>query len=315
MFKGRLLESDLQHNVNLDSQRNPVHPEHRYFVVKRDSRFLDVLQLVQLVNVLFYAFFVPFTISFNVTFTPTVICLELLSLIVQFVFVAARFRTPIVVGGRFTLDFKKVLHNYYHEGLIIDICGLLPLNLILGSALPHNSVDKMRYVLLISLLRVTRVIGIWRGIDLIDRLGIYLKTANYYVVLIKAVCIWFLLGHLMACGWYFLVNIIERNAAWTWRNQQNLLDKNVAEQYLRAYYFTINIATSIGSGDMIPQNDLERFCFCIVMTVGDSIWIFGFGLIYLFWGLQRKMDPTIELRRKIKQLEELLNAYEVQKLN
>jgi len=157
----------------------------------------------------------------------------------------------------------------------------------------------MRYVILISIIRGTRVVTTVRGIDLIDRMSIYLKAANYYVVLIQAVSVWYLLGHFIGCGWYFWVNVIERDVASTWKNQQELGDKTFAEQYLRVYYFVLNIGTGIGSGDMIPQNEVERFIFNIVMTVGDAIWCLGFGLIFLFWGLQRRMDPTVNLRRKI----------------
>lgn len=160
---------------------------------------------------------------------------------------------------------------------------------------------------MINLLRVSRAITIWRGLSLIDEFTVYLKT-SYYIILIKAIVIWFIQGHIMACSWVYLCIVIERNVTNTWFNQQELGDKTYAEQYLRAYYFSLNIATGIGSGDMIPQNDLERFCMSVFMTVGDVIWVFGFGLIWSFWGL-KVQDKKEQVHHRIKQLQELMDAY------
>jgi hypothetical protein len=33
-----------------------------------------------------------------------------------------------------------------------------------------------------------------------------------------------------------------------------------------------NVATGVGSGDMVPQNEGERFFFTIIMTAGDLLW-------------------------------------------
>jgi hypothetical protein len=80
---------------------------------------------------------------------------------------------------------------------------------------------------------------------------------------------------------------------------------------LRVYYFTLNIGTGIGSGDMVPQNELERLWFSLFRSSGDVLWAFGFSLIMYFWTLEETMDPKREIRLKIKQLEELMDSYEI----
>jgi hypothetical protein len=65
----------------------------------------------------------------------------------------------------------------------------------------------------------------------------------------------------------------------------------------------LNVATGIGSGDMFPSNELERFFISILMTTGDVLWSFGFGLIVYFWGLKRSMNERKEdLENKINAL-------------
>jgi hypothetical protein len=41
-------------------------------------------------------------------------------------------RTPIIVKGGYTLNFNLIIKNYLNNGLIFDIFGFIPLNLILG---------------------------------------------------------------------------------------------------------------------------------------------------------------------------------------
>lgn len=49
----------------------------------------------------------------------------------------------------------------------------------------------------------------------------------------------------------------------------------------------------------------------VFMTVGDVIWVFGFGLIWSFWGLKRQDKKTI-VHNKIKQLQDLMDAYSIE---
>jgi hypothetical protein len=34
----------------------------------------------------------------------------------------------------------------------------------------------------------------------------------------------------------------------------------------------LNVATGVGSGDMVPQNEGERFLISMIMTTGDLLW-------------------------------------------
>lgn len=95
----------------------------------------------------------------------------------------------------------------------------------------------------------------------------------------KAVLMFYLPGHWLACAWYFLCAVIERGKKNSWIYQQNLQNQSILDCYIRSYYLTINIATSVGSGDMYPNTELERFGVTLMMTVGDVLWSFGFGLI------------------------------------
>lgn len=198
-----------------------------------------------------------------------------------------------------------MLKNYLDEGLVIDLFGLLPLNLILGLTSPLDEIELARTVLIIAFLRFLRVTNIARGFSLVEEFTVYLTSASYYIILIKAVTIWFIQIHLLSCGWYFFSSMGENRLSLTWSIQQELSAKSLSEKYLRCYYFTLNIATGIGTGDMLPQNELERLGITVFMLLGDTTLPLGFGLLIYFWSLTRQMNLKAEVEEKIKNIQHL----------
>lgn len=59
---------------------------------------------------------------------------------------------------------------------------------------------------------------IWRGLYLIQEFTVYLRDKSYYIILIQALVIWFIQGHVMACSWVYLTLVIERDKSDTWFN-------------------------------------------------------------------------------------------------
>ena len=83
--------------------------------------------------------------------------LEALSLLVSSFVILLRFRTPVFNKGMPTLSFDKVLRHYWHNGLLADIWGMIPLNLILGYYLEQDMKELSGWpIAAIMLLRLTR---------------------------------------------------------------------------------------------------------------------------------------------------------------
>ena len=121
-----MLKTDLDLSCNFDSLGNQVKKGKSWFEVQRDSTFTKVMKIIQFINVLYIAFMIPFAIAFDYPMNTSAITIEVVSLCIQFLFVATKLRTQVFV-----------LKNYRNEGLLIDFFGLLPLYLILGIVLPQ----------------------------------------------------------------------------------------------------------------------------------------------------------------------------------
>jgi len=260
----------------LDETGNLASDSRATFAFEHDSKASKVVKAVQFANLLYISFTCPLTIGFAIYANPTIMALDVLSLLISFAVIIFNLRTYIIIKGRKTLEFKQVLQNYWHKGLLIDLFGIVPFKLGLFS----KEVDRdLSSVLILSFLGLVRMISVWRTMELIQEFEVYVHRASYYFRLSKAVLMFYLPGHWLACAWYFLCAVIERGKTNSWIYQQNLQNQSILDCYIRSYYLTINIATSVGSGDMYPNTELERFGVTLMMTVGDVLWSFGFGLI------------------------------------
>jgi len=109
-----------------------------------------------------------------------------------------------MVRGGYTLSFKHVLKNYFHNGLIMDFMGVLPLNVIF---------ENYRYpfptIIPITLLRLTRMLAIKKLLESFEKLEIEFKKINVIMFIVKTVLILYLLLHWTSSYWYFLNKYIE----------------------------------------------------------------------------------------------------------
>ena len=72
-------------------------------------------------------------ISFEISLTGVTVLFESISLVISIFVIIMNFRTPVIVKGKPTLDFKSVASYYWQNGMLIDLCGILPFNLIFGA--------------------------------------------------------------------------------------------------------------------------------------------------------------------------------------
>ena len=66
------------------------------------------------------------------------IIFESISLSMAVFCIIVKLRTSIIVKGRSTVRLNHIIKNYWNEGLIIDLIGLMPFNLIFGIIYPQE---------------------------------------------------------------------------------------------------------------------------------------------------------------------------------
>jgi len=206
--------------------------------------------------------------------------LEALSLLVSSFVILLRFRTPVFNKGMPTLSFDKVLRHYWHNGLLADIWGMIPLNLILGYYLDQDMKELSGWpIAAIMLLRLTRFASLSQAFRIFSSLQVYMKSWDVLGTILQAFGMVYCLSHWIACFWYFVTTVIEADEKKTWATDNSIPSKTMSEQYLLCFYTVINVVTSVGYGDMYPVTDVERIFFIVVINIGDVLFALAFGVI------------------------------------
>lgn len=102
------------------------------FYLKVNSKSRTIFDLVHTMNLLYIAVITPLVIGFNFEMTAELNLMELLSLFISSAWILANFRTQVLIKGVPTLKLRTLLKHYQANGLVYDILGVIPLNILLG---------------------------------------------------------------------------------------------------------------------------------------------------------------------------------------
>ena len=94
----------------------------------------------------------------------------------------------------------------------------------------------------------------------------------------------FFISHILACCWYLIG--FYYNDDTTWLTTYHLEKVEWQHQYLNSLYWSLVTMVTVGYGDIVPQNDLEKI-FCITtMLIGFCDFSKKFFFFFLkFWKL------------------------------
>jgi hypothetical protein len=93
-------------------------------------RWRLLVEFIQLINLIYISFAVTFSIAYINKYDYMFTIIESISIAIQWIFIFTKFRTPVIYIGGSTMKFKHVFMHYLKHGIITDLLGALPLNLI-----------------------------------------------------------------------------------------------------------------------------------------------------------------------------------------
>ena len=104
---------------------------------------------------------------------------------------------------------------------------------------------------------------------------------NIYIIgikrLIKVVIMYFLLCHFFACMWFFSAKYWDFSPD-CWVVIYGVRDKGVGYLYIVSLYWVMTL-TTVGYGEILPNNNLERGLATIFMIVGVGFCTYAIGTI------------------------------------
>lgn len=200
----------------------------------------------------------------------------ILDLVAQFFFSYSTRRGHIVSNP------KKIAWTYFKGWFWFDFIACLPpqlFSLILGDGNSHmNKVARLprlyrigRLAKLTRMLRLTHLLHVFRDnpvVKFIQRLVGQSRLAS----VAKFALMLLLLAHLLGCVWYLVAALSDDPLENTWLSRrEHLLSKPAFSHWINSVYFILTVFTSVGFGDIHPENSSEVLFGIVIMMIGAVI--------------------------------------------
>lgn len=236
-----------------------------------ESHFLEVWDMMFLLLLLALAIFTPMDVAFDLSsmaprailaFVWVVDIIFLIDMAFQF-FTGYHEKLP---NSRYVKDLRKIAYRYITGWFFID----------LTSSLPYQVLTTYPAARLLRLLRLHRAPAIVRQHQ--SSIGVsfaILSLGKFYVVL-------FFTCHWIACIWASIAWNSDQPGHWLEALESSKggpasLYNYWLNVYTISLYWAIMTLTSIGYGDITPQNANEYVVACCCMAVMSSMWAVVIG--------------------------------------
>lgn len=196
---------------------------------------------------------------------------------------------PVKTKHGMTLEYrhKRIVVHYLRGWFTVDILSILPFG-HLGLILNSDALKGMKIVKVVRLLRLLKLMRILKASRVFRRIELNMSVTYHKLSLLKFFIILILMSHWLACMWALSLTLVEKSDNIPrWVDSFAELEKNVAvktedsvwKKYIASLYFTSYTITSVGYGDIGPQNIVERIvCTAMIFIAGIS-WAYVLGQV------------------------------------
>jgi hypothetical protein len=247
-----------QISKNLRLLKNKLEPFHPYGL----KLFWDTLNTMIIIFLLFY---IPISITFKVNFFDYFY--EILYLMIMLFDIMIQMNTFYFQYGMEVRDRRKIIYHYFFTRFWPDLLALIGYFIRLLSPLSYLAL--LYFFKIYSLLYVNE--------KLMNRFQFTYKVKGIKDLIMLFLLI-ILIAHLIACAWSYISDPdFEHNKyELTWIKQSRIENREWYITYLYAYYWAIITVMTVGYGDVVPQNDVERLF--ALFTISFACMIFAYSI-------------------------------------
>lgn len=185
--------------------------------------------------------------------------------------------------GIYEYSIKKIALNYIFGFFWIDFMAILPIDLIIEMSSSgaqddvKNSGNAQGLVKILRLNRLYRLLRIVRIIKLLNMknyslwLTSKIRISRTHSRILKLISLAFLLVHLFSC-FYYMASKFHDFSNDTWVVQTGTIYKDRWDTYFTCLYWAFQTLTTVGYGDISPQNSWEIAISCIWMAFGVAFY-------------------------------------------
>ena len=214
--------------------------------------------------------------------------------------------TPSKLEGHYQYERSpwKIFKRYVSGWFFSDLLAVFPWYLV--------GQDNLR------VLRLLRLVKISKGLQYADQLQVAYSVSYLNMQLLRFFTIFAVTSHWMACTWCFVATYAqEQNPEYdkTWRDALadgkltgDIYTDSVAATYLAASHFAIMTITSVGYGDVAPQNRVEYMVAIALQVIGTLVFTYLMAMFLSLvavveeepWKHARRMDQLTVMMNQAK---------------
>ena len=242
----------------LNYLKNKCEPFHPYGF----KLIWDFFNMIIIVLLLFY---IPISITFKIEFFDY--SYQMLYVMMMFFDMIVQINTFHFEKGIEVKRRKKILEHYFITRFWSDFLAIIGLFVDLFS--------PASYFLLLYFLKICSLLSL--NDKIMNRFQFSHKTRGIKDLIMLFFLI-FLITHLIACAWSFIFgpNFEFNKNNLTWIKENQIESREWYITYLYAYYWAIITVMTVGYGDVIPKNDIERLF--VLLTTLFACMLFAYSI-------------------------------------
>ena len=191
----------------------------------------------------------------------------MVTFIMMFIDVLLNLNTSYYEVGEVVDDRRRIFNNYIRTHLIFDSIAFISLWLHMISLFDTNWpwTKGLQLLFFVKYKNLKRVFGIIEEIVCVNEF--YDALHSLFILLLKMLTV----AHVFACVWH---SIAMSNPCKNWLTHYNFNDEPWQTRYLYSFYWSLTTLTTVGFGDITPQNEME-YLICILGLMMGSV-TFGY---------------------------------------
>lgn len=269
--------------------------------------------------IVYSVIFIPIQIGFTVQYTldSPLAWLVILDILIDFFFfcdIVVSFHTSYYSDedDAYVLIPTVVRAKYLKTWFVVDFFSTVPFDdIVTGILQQASSLSSIRLVKVVRLTRLLKLARVMKLGKYISRLENTMGISPAVFDLTKLLSEVFFIGHVFCCVWWA---ISENMTSTSWidvpenvysLNQEPLRNAGLIPKYFTSLYVTFATLTTVGYGDITPNNTSERFMNMFIELVGATV--FGYMVASVSTLIGNLDHSEQRVRERIGEVEEYLN--------
>jgi len=265
-----------------------VHDKPWYIIDPESSWYASGWQMIVGVALVFVAFLTPLQIGlFDIRFDSML----LVSLAVDFIFLVdliLQFFVMISVstfhGLKREVRLSRVGLKYLKTWFFIDALAVVPWDLI---GVLHSDTETLAGARVIRVVWMLKMLRLMKPSRIIHKIEIpYSIPYQQQLALFRFLGFLVIVCHWLACVWAMTLKVVDK-AFPRWIDEISTVDSSfgffeddrAVRTYIAAFYFCSYTMTSVGYGDIGPQNILERIVCTVMVMLSGLFWAYVIGQV------------------------------------